>query len=176
MDNLSKCFIFLLAIVAGLLFFNLDKTSKEVKTPLLSPKSLVNLNDLGNINYSFNQVPKDVTEFFKTNSDYSKIYNNKKIVVYYTGAGCPYGRIFEKSIKRFKTKNNSDYYTFHSESATGFHKYSSKQEAETSIKFANLCHEFCVINPKKEEIFAIDGVGEEEAQKLDLILEALLTW
>ena len=40
----------------------------------------------------------------------------------------------------------------------------------------NLCHEFCVVNPVKDEIFAIDGIGYKEASKIADILEQLKDW
>ena len=87
------------------------------------------------------------------------------------------GKLFEKSINEFRQYSHSnEYYKFHAESVSGIHWYKSNQEAQSALQFLNLCHEFCVVNPIKNEIFSIDGVGTEEAQKIGSILEQLKNW
>ena len=172
MANLFKCLIVLIIITVIVLNINSTKSNK-LKSP---SKNLASIS-LDNINHSIKPLPDEVVSFLKTSSDYKDIYNDKKVVIYFTGADCPYGNVFEKSIKEYrKNASSNEYYEFQAKSASGIHWYKSNQEAQVALQFSNLCHEFCVVNPIKKEIFSIDGVGTEEAQKIGTILEQLKNW
>lgn len=171
MANLLKCLILLIVIIVSVLNIN----SKNDRL-LSSPKSFVSIS-LSDINHSIKPLPNEVIDFLKTSSDYKDIYKDKKVVIYFTGADCPYGKVFEKSINEFRKNSASNvYFKFHTESASGIRWYKSNQEANAALQFSNLCHEFCVVNPVKNEIFSIEGVGTEEAQKIGAILEQLKNW
>ena len=172
MANFFKCLVIFTIITIAVL--NISSTKSNKLQPL--NKNLVSGN-LNNINDFIKPLPEDVINFLKTSSDYREIYNDKKVVIYFTGADCPYGKLFEKSINEFRQYSHSnEYYKFHAEFASGIHWYKSNQEAQSALQFLNLCHEFCIVNPIKNEIFSIDGVGTEEAQKIGSILEQLKNW
>ena len=50
------------------------------------------------------------------------------------------------------------------------------EEANANIAFSNKCQEFCIVNPNKNEVFSINGIGYEEASKLESILNQLKNW
>ena len=60
--------------------------------------------------------------------------------------------------------------------ASGMKTFSSQEDAQADIDFNNSCHEFCVVNTKNGQMFAIDGVGETEASTVGLILFQLANW
>ena len=173
MANLLKCLILLIVIIIVVSVLNTNSKNDRL---LSSPKSFVSIS-LSDINHSIKPLPEEVINYLKTSSNYKNVYNDKKVVIYFTGADCPYGKVFEKSINEFRKNSSSNvYFKFHTESASGIRWYKSNQEAKAALQFSNLCHEFCVVNPVKNEIFSIDGVGIEEAQKIGAILEQLKNW
>ena len=44
------------------------------------------------------------------------------------------------------------------------------------MKFDEMCNTFCIVNTKNNEIFSINGVGDNEARKISSILEQLKDW
>lgn len=127
---------------------------------------------------SFELSPSTV-QYLKTAENYAPYYNsNKKMVVYFTGMGCPYGQSFADAVSRLSSDTiYQPYYSFVAIPMNGGIKvYHSKEEAKNDGDLIRQCHEFCVINPIKEEIYFLDGVGPEEADKLPSILEQLKNW
>ena len=130
MANLLKCLILLIVIIVSVLNIN----SKNDRL-LSSPKSFVSIS-LSDINHSIKPLPNEVIDFLKTSSDYKDIYKDKKVVIYFTGADCPYGKVFEKSINEFRKNSASNvYFNFHTESASGIRWYKSNQEAKAALQY-----------------------------------------
>ena len=129
------------------------------------------------VNYYFKPIPENVVTYLKTGSEYKDLYTDKKFTIYYVGADCPYAQAFIDAIDPIK--NDAEYssaYNFYAQEAAGFKQFATMEDAQNDVSFSNLCHEFCVVNPVKDEIFAIDGIGYEEASKIADILEQLKDW
>ncbi len=156
----------------------LEKITKEHKSQN-STKSdeYPKLYGLKGINYSFSTLKPNVLEYLKTNSEYKNYFDGKKLVIYYTGADCPYAQVFETALS--SVKNDSTYssgYNFYAQSASGMKTFSSQADAQADIDFSNKCHEFCIVNTKNAQMFAIDGVGVEEATQVGAIIIQLKDW
>ena len=133
---------------------------------------------LHNVNYSFKKIPDNVIQYLQNNSEYKELYNtNKKIVIYFTGANCPYVQGFDDKINYLqqKTKYNEKY-SFVGLNASDTKYYKTKEDAKKDIELSNMCKEFCIINPNSQEIFSINGVGTNETSQLESIFYQLKDW
>lgn len=124
------------------------------------------------------KLPSSVTEYLSVSSKYSSFYKQgKKFVIYFTGIDCPYGKTFQDRLELLaKTPSTQQEYAFIPTEISKTHYFRSRQEAEAEIEFNNLCHEFCLINPRKQELFYINGIGEKEAELLTDIFKTLQSW
>lgn len=130
-----------------------------------------------NINYSFKTLKPETLEYLKSKSDYKNYFDGKKLVIYFTGANCPYGKTFNDTLESIKNNDSlSSEFNFYAAEASGMKMFNSQEDANADIDFSNTCQEFCIVNTKKGQIFAIDGVGETEASMVDSILIQLKNW
>lgn len=129
------------------------------------------------INYSFSTIKPETLDYLKSRSEIKDYFDGKKLVIYFTGADCPYAQVFEKALEPIKNSSTmSSVFNFYAAEASGMKTFSSQEDAQADIDFNNSCHEFCVINTKNGQMFAIDGVGETEASTVGLILFQLANW
>ena len=150
----------------------------NAQTSISHNKSSLKLNNMGSIKYSITPISDDMADYLKNRSEYSK-YLGGKLVIYFTGANCPYARAFQSALENIK--RNTTYaseYTFYGIDInySNTKTFYSNKDAQAYEDFSNACHEFCIINPYKNQIFAIQGVGEEEAQKLGYIFQQMENW
>lgn len=125
------------------------------------------------------KISSDIVDYLKKSPKYGAYYNaNKKFAIYFTGANCPYAQTFVNAMNSIV--NNSaaqQYYNFFPIDVNqGAQRFSSMEEAQKDVNFNNLCHEFCIVNPKSNELFYFDGIGEEEAAKLPTLFADLKNW
>ena len=160
----------------------LEKIAQERKSQSQSQNSTSSseypeLYGLKGMNYSFSTLKPETLEYLKTNSEYKDYFDGKKLVIYFTGANCPYAQVFETALST--VKNNSTYsseFNFYAQNASGMKTFSSQADAQADIDFSNSCHEFCIVNTKNGQMFAIDGVGEEEAAQVGFVIIQLKDW
>ena len=142
------------------------------------------------------KIPPQIVDYLKNSQQWSNYYNsNKKFAIYYTGISCPYGESFATAMGAIASNPSiQQYYYFYpkvaengikisTQSASGAAKEEAlaklktwEDEASNSSAFDNLCHEFCIVNPVKGELFFLDGVGEEDAVKMPKLFEDLKNW
>jgi len=125
------------------------------------------------------KIPSGVVEYLKKAPKYANYYGaNKKFAIYYTGANCPYGAAFSDSVKNIASDPSyqQSYYFLPIDISQMGGRFANREEAQNDIDFNKLCHEFCIVNPVKNELFFIDGVGEEEAAKVPTIFSDLKNW
>lgn len=135
------------------------------------------LTGLDGIRYSFSTLKPNTLEYLKVKSELKNYFNGKKLVIYFTGANCPYAQTFENSLASVKGDSSiSSEFDFYAMEASGMKTFSSREDALADVDFNNTCHEFCIINTKNGEIFSIDGVGETEASKAGSIITQLKDW
>lgn len=176
-----KNLLILIGAIAIIFFaFKMQNSSTAPKTNPATKQTASTLNTTGlsGINYSQSVLTDDMVTYLKNKSEY-KDYLDKKLVIYPAGASCPYAHAFERAVK--KIRQNPSYeeeYNFYAldASGSGMMTFSTMEEAQAHVNFSNTCHEFCIINPKNNEIFAIDGVGYEEAERLGEIFTQLENW
>lgn len=135
-------------------------------------------------------IPTQVVEYLKTSEKYANYYGaNKKFAIYFTGANCPYAQAFQSAMEPIVNDvSYQQYYNFLARDAnqtsevftvSGTSPGEPNQaaiQANNEINFRNLCHEFCIVNPVKNEIFYIKGVGEKEAAKIATVFFNLKNW
>lgn len=138
----------------------------------------ITLTGLDGINYSIKDINPSTITYLQTKSEYKDLYTEgKKFAVYYVGADCPYAQAFIDNVDPLKTNPEyTDKYNFYAEEAAGMKTFSSIEDQQADMDFSNNCHEFCIVNPAKGKMFAIDGIGYDEAQKLGSIFEQLKDW
>ena len=125
------------------------------------------------------KIPPQTVEFLKASKTYSSYYSaNKKFAIYFTGMDCPYGQAFSTAMAPLVSDPSYQaYYSFMPTVAKqGFVAYASQEEANKQLAFDNLCHEFCIINPVKDEIYYLDGVGAEDAANMKKTFDDLKNW
>lgn len=143
--------------------------AQEVKEPVLT--------GLDGINYSFKTLQDSTVNYLKTKSEYKDLYTDKKFAVYYVGADCPYAQAFIDTIEPLKNvPEMAEKYNFYAQEAAGMKTFASMDEANADVDFSNTCHEFCIVKPDTNQVFSIDGIGYDEASKLDKIFEQLKDW
>lgn len=135
------------------------------------------LQGIKDVNYSFKSLKSDTLSYLKTKSEYKDYFTGKKLVIYFTGADCPYAEMFNTALGPLKSDSKyTSQYTFYPKNASGYQSYDSMEDAKSSVDFENTCHEFCIVNTKKGQIFSIDGIGENEADQLSSIIDQLQDW
>ncbi len=156
----------------------LEKIAQESKSQNSTKSNeYPELYGLKGINYSFSTLKPNVLEYLKNSSEYKNYFDGKKLVIYFTGADCPYAQVFETALST--VKNDSTYsseFNFYAQNASGMKTFSSRADAQADIDFNNKCHEFCIVNTKNGQMFAIDGVGAEEAAQVGFIIIQLKDW
>lgn len=161
------------------------KSTKVPKTAVETSRIIKNSNSseyptlegISGVNYSFKTLKSDTLTYLKTKSEYKDYFTGKKLVIYFTGADCPYSEMFESAFEPIR--NNQEYtsqYNFYGRNASGYKSYESMEDANADMDFENSCHEFCILNTKNGQIFAIDGIGDSEAKNINSIIEQLQDW
>lgn len=164
----------LVLVAAGLYGCGTQKAAQPVQQP---QEEKIQLTGLDGINYAIKTLPDNVVQYLKTKSEYKDLYTDKKFVIYFVGADCPYAQAFIDAIDPVSSNSEfSSKYNFYPQEASGSKTFDNMDDANADIEFSNTCHEFCIVNPSKNEIFAIDGVGYEEAEKVGSIIEQLKDW
>lgn len=171
----------LIALCIALFFvlnsFVSPKLSQQLPTGNVASAPV--LTGMEGITYGFKAIPERISNYLKTSTQYSTYYNaNKKFGIYFTGADCPHLQAFDSAMNSIINDSNyQQYYNFRDINVNqGIQTFTSKEEAQNDVDFNDMCQAFCIVNPNKNEIFYIDGVGEAEAAKLPYIFDNLKTW
>lgn len=170
-------FILCLALFIFMCVYDDNKTI-EAEKQNKSAQTQVNFANLEGIDYSIKDLSDSEVEYLKQSSPYKDLYGDKKLVIYFVGANCPYAKEFTEAIEPLtgRSEYSSKYNFYPDDEAEGFVRYNTMEEAQAAVDFSNACQSFCVVNPDKKQIFAIDGVEDKEAQKIGLILDELKEW
>lgn len=177
----------IILLCVGFLFFALKscntektKTIEAQKSTISLAKPTISLTDMDGINYKISQLTDSTLEYLKNKSEYKSLFDNsdRKIVIYYVGANCPYAQAFIDALKPIEEnpQYSSEFIFQAKDISSGLQSFETMEDAQAEVNFSNTCHEFCIINPKNNEIFAIEGTGLEEAKKLPDIIEQLRNW
>ena len=154
-----------------------QKTAIETSSVESSIPEFPGLTDMVGIDYSVKSLLDSTVAYLKTKSEYKDLYTDKKFVIYYIGADCPYAQAFISAIDPLTTDSTyTEKYNFYPQSASGMKKFASMEDAQADIDFSNTCQEFCIVNPKTNQVFSINGIGDKEAEKIPDILKQLLDW
>lgn len=178
-------------IIIGLflIFYLCGCGNQEIKSKLKKVDKRVY--NIGNVKYVVYELYPELVEYMKNQTELKKIYSeDKKIVSYWYGGNCPYGNAFSDAMKKYiKDEHYSNYYNFNPQTPV----YSSPHVSWPSDApqevidremfklvlfndFMTAKGMFSVINPAKNQVFTVDGVGYEEAAQIKNILDELLLW
>ena len=171
-------------VVLGLFIYALKISGTPENTPSKLPppgpaitSTALSLNHMDGINYSVKTLPNSTMDYLKTRSEY-KNFLDRKLVIYPSGANCPYARAFERAINNLRTtyEGKYNYYAIDFSGGTVRKTFEKMEDAQADIDFFNTCQDFCIVNPYNNQIFAISGVGTEEANRLGEIFAQLENW
>lgn len=175
--------IILLVIGMGISSCNNKKAQQaaqpEIETSQVAAPdfNIPQLTGMDGIDYSIKKLKDSTVTYLKTKSEYKDLYNDKKFVIYYVGADCPYAQDFINAIDPLSSDSTyTEKYNFYPQGASGMKKFDSMDDAQADLDFSNICQEFCVVNPPTNQIFSINGIGSKEAEKIPDILKQLLDW
>ena len=175
--------ILLLVIGMGVLSCN-SKKAQEAQKPEIETSSVASsipefpkLTGMEDIDYSVKTLLDGTVTYLKTKSEYKDLYTDKKFVIYYVGADCPYAQAFINALDPLITDTTyTEKYNFYSQGASGMKKFATMEDAQADLDFSNICQEFCIVNPKTNQVFSINGIGDKEAEKIPDIIKQLLDW
>lgn len=123
-------------------------------------------------------MPESTIRYLRNSHLYSKFFNEgKNFVVYCNGDKCPYVASFNAAIEKIVL--NPDYqeqYNFVALPNGSKPEFDSEQEKNEDNAFFQICHEFCIVNPFRGELFYISNVGEEDASEIEHIFAGLKGW
>ena len=117
-----------------------------------------------------------VVAYLQNSLLYGNFYNeNQKFVVYFTDMQPVYPSSFLPAVEQIEQNPVfAKEYAFLPRRT----EVSLPETGETAADrgFADLCGQFCIINPARGEIFYITGIGEEDSRELRHIFDALEQW
>lgn len=125
------------------------------------------------------KIPRKTVKYLKTSNRYGSFYNtNKKFAIYFIGEGCPYDQAFSNAvIKVAKDPVYQQYYNFFAIDVNQKkEKFNSVKEAQRDENFKNLCQEFCIVNPAKNQIYYIEGIADQDAANIKTTFDDLKNW
>ena len=172
--------IILIALVIGAVFgvYKLVSSKGDISTsnagvgisvPAGIPQSYVQ---------SMVKISPELVSYLKSSATYGTYYKaNKKFAVYHTGITIPIAVAFTNAASSIA--QNSSFkknYNFLAIDSTKSRSFSSKKEAEEEMAFTNTCHEFCIVNPSKNELFFIKGLSADGGSKLPTVFADLKSW
>lgn len=121
-------------------------------------------------------LPPSVVAYLQNSLLYGNFYNeNQKFVVYFTDMQPFYPSSFLPAVEQIEQNPVfAKEYAFLPRRT----EVSLPETEETAADrgFADLCGQFCIINPARGEIFYITGIGEEDSRELRHIFDALEQW
>lgn len=122
-------------------------------------------------------LPSEISEYLGNSIIYGNAFNEgQKFVVYFTDPNPKnYPENFLSTLSYIKDKKNEKgQYAF----LPRLHamEFNTPQEKLNDAEFLKLCHQFCIINPKTNEIFYISGITKQDAEELPKIFNALHQW
>lgn len=123
------------------------------------------------------ELPSSIISYLQNSLLYGNAFNeNQKFVVYFSPTDSDYyPEIFLRTLHFIEEdKNFSQEYTFLPR--TRYISLETTRELEEDKNFIQLCKQFCIINPKTNELFYINGISEQDARELPNIFEALRHW
>ncbi len=175
--------IILLVIGIGVSSCNSKKAQQtqkpEIETSHVASTdhNIPTLTGMDGIDYVIKTIPYNTVTYLKTKSEFKKLYTDKKFIIYYVGADCPFAQALIKAIDPLSADSlYTEKYNFYPQGASGIKRFDSIEEAQADADFSNICQEFCVVNPSSDQIFSINGIGYKEAEKIPDILKQLLDW
>lgn len=122
-------------------------------------------------------LPQNTVDYLQNSLLYGNFYNEgQKFVIYFADDNKPiYPQKFLTELTQIQQeKNITSQYIFLPRSPNLTLETTAEKESDKN--FVQLCHQFCIINPKTNEIFYISGVTEQDAQELSHLFNALLQW
>ena len=118
-------------------------------------------------------IPEDTIYYLQNSLLYGNYYNeNQKFVIYLKENAYPDN--FLSILEKIKNSPQYSQYAFLPRTKENPEFLTSEQIEDK--KLIEICHQFCIINPAKEELFFIHGIKAEDAQELPHIFQALENW
>lgn len=123
---------------------------------------------LGNtVQHRVMKLTPNNAQYLKNSKEYGSSYSKGKLLVIYPypDGNSPFSKVFsdefDKVMRNPKYTANYDFLTF---------------PENPNNQFFQTCHSICFVNPKKEEILYITRASNEAGQKLQFIMDGLLSW
>ena len=152
----------------------------KAKTPGVAGFSQAAIMDIKDADCTFVTISEKTMDYLKNRSEYKKLLN-KKLVVYKSNSGHLGGFInaTEGIQHRIRYKKNFNFYrvvtpTNIASMMTKF--YDSKEDAQADSDFVSKCHDFCIINPKSNQLFVLKGYDYTEETPPEMIFDKLERW
>ena len=119
-------------------------------------------------------LPEETVRYLQNSLLYGNYYNeNQKFVVYFTDISYPSSFLPALNNLSQNTPYREEYaFIPRGKNTTGL----AAAETSADQTFVGLCRQFCVINPQRNEIFYIDGIGTEDAREIGNIFDGLEDW
>jgi len=176
LDKVLK-FLFIIALVFIVSLF----IPKDITLNSMIMKDHATLNATTPQAYAKNtkKLAPELVDYLKKSNKYGTYYNqNKKFAIYFTGMNCPYGEAFANAMSAIvNDPSYKDSYNFYAMDANQTSaQFNSNEEAKNDVDFSNLCNAFCIVNPSKNELYYLDGVGEEDAANIKTTFDNLKAW
>lgn len=159
-EKLSLVGGFILLIVLYFMFFYVDKTP-----------------------YGYTDIPDAVNEYLQSNKNYSEAYKSGKQLVVYFGRydkDYKYNKEFEGALERAMANEDLvelyDFVTFYPIKNTMLVDAEGQEILKNEKAFRKVCRKFCVINPKKKQLYFYFEPQVRDAQYLESNLEKLEFW
>lgn len=163
--------VMLVLIVCAFIFFIVQVCNNGII------KKSLRINGVGGVKYSTSAIPKNVLGYLKSQKDISDSYGEKKIAIYYTGKECPFAEVLANTINPLKEKQEyTSAYFFHPEAAAVTKAFPTQQGVIAYIDFRDMCGDFCIVNPKKNQILTIENMDQKKAEKVTAILSQFKDW
>lgn len=124
------------------------------------------------------EIPAGIAHYLENSLFYGNYYNeNKKFVVYYTGSKTPYPTSFAPAFEEITKKPiYSSEYAFLPQEFGKKIEFSDEKEAKRDAEFREICRQFCIVNPVTNELFYIDGIGDDDVREIGNIFDGLQGW
>lgn len=135
------------------------------------------LTGLDNVNYSYKKLSNETVNYLKNQSEYRDLYTNKKFAVYYVGDDCACAKGLIDNIEPLKNNPEiSKKYNFYPQQTPTTENPDSTEITKAANDFADICQEFCIVNPNTNEVFTINNIDNEQTAQLSSIFEQLKNW
>ncbi len=202
MRKLIYTIILIILIVTGIILvtgkIQSKKTTKKISIKMEQIEKIpFKLENMEGLEYKLYKIPEWPAKYLKTKSEFSSVYKHKKFVVYIKDENTPFAKEYAETLEKISNDSNyKKHYNFVSRKAKitivtmqpkdirlmKKHKKELPEnvlttaEGNAKLNFIKACGNFCIVNPSKNQIFALKGDSKKEAQKFEYILNKLKKW